>query len=143
MEKTELLNKLEQQKDKALTSNKGVVTSIAKLQDAQNVKPVKRRHRKKKKEKHISPLKIGRNASTSSQTNTLSLKIYTEQLMQADDREKYEELAKELKQMQDADDCDEAEYKAKQDKFDKLDREACTAFIERVKAIDPKQFCVV
>ena len=41
MEKTELLNKLEQQKDKALTSNKGVVTSIAKLQDAQNVKPVK------------------------------------------------------------------------------------------------------
>ena len=143
MSKTELLNKLEQQKDKALTSNKGVVTSIAKLQDAQNAKPIKRRHRKKKKEKHISPLKIGRNASTSSQTNTLSLKIYTEQLMQADIRAKYEELAKELKQMQDADDCDEAEYKAKQDEFDTLDREACTAFIERVKAIDPKQFCVV
>ena len=143
MSKTELLNKLEQQKDKALANNKGVVTSISKLQDAQHAKPAKRRHRKKKKEKHISPLKIGRNASTSSQTNTLSLKIYTEQLMQADDREKYEELAKELKQMQDADDRDEAEYKAKQDEFDKLDREACTAFIERVKAIDPKQFCVV
>lgn len=143
MEKTELLNKLEQQKDKALANNKGVVTSISKLQDAQNAKPIKRRHRKKKKEKHISPLKIGRNASTSSQTNTLSLKIYTEQLMQADIRAKYEELAKELKQMQDADDRDEAEYKAKQDEFDKLDREACTAFIERVKAIDPKQFCVV
>ena len=76
MEKTELLNKLEQQKDEALKSNRSVVTSISKLQDAQHAKPIRRRHRKKKKEKHISPLKIGRNARTSSQTNTLSLKIY-------------------------------------------------------------------
>lgn len=148
MSKTELLNKLEQQKDEALKSNKSVVTSISKLQDAQDAKPIKRRHRKKKKgskkkDKEINPLKIGKNASTSSQTNTLSLKVYTEQLMQADIRARYEELALDLQKIQNADDYDEAEYKAKQDEFDKLDRDACTAFIKRVKAIDPKQFCVV
>lgn len=148
MSKTELLNKLEQQKDEALKSNKSVVTSISKLQDAQGTKPIKRRHRKKKKgskkkDKEISPLKIGKNASTSSQTNTLSLKVYTEQLMQADIRARYEELALDLQKMQNADDYDEAEYKAKQAEFKKLDQDACNAFAKRVKAIDPKQFCVV
>lgn len=125
---------------------KHIVTTIASKQDAEKNKKgktSKSKKTKKYKKKTNSSLMLGHNAQTTSRVPDLALKIYDEQLLDAKDRDEYEDRFKELMKMKDAGKSETPEYLHKLKEQHDLVANASMRFAERVHAIDKNKYAVL